>query len=266
MRWKEVLGDPSIRFAIGKSLRANGRRRCFVITSVRGECFLRSKKCIEPYLMDIHMNYIIKKHFTFIHTQTERDTEFNFYLEENAQLDCFILAADANLQQLTINIYLQGRNARASYKQLVMLNDATQYQITATQYHQAPDTHSSVIIKSTLAGQSQFTFEGLINIEKNAPRSRAVLNNKNILLSAHARAVAKPQLEVIPSDVQCKHGSAISRLDNNHLLYLQSRGMGEQAARRLLLEGFASDMLEVVDEKRRVDIVKKFVDLYDEKN
>lgn len=203
------------------------------------------------------MNLTVTDHHTFIHTQTEHDTEFNFYLKENAQLDCFILAADANVQPLTINIYLQGRNARASCKHLVMMSDTAQYKITTTQYHQAPDTQSSVIIKSLLTGKSQFTFEGRITIEKNASRSRAVLNNKNILLSAHARAVAKPQLEVIPSDVQCKHGSAISRLDKNHLLYLQSRGISEQAARRLLLEGFVRDMLEVVKSEKKEQILLK---------
>lgn len=202
------------------------------------------------------MNFNIEKELTFIHAFTQEDTNYNFYLAENAQLNCFFLA-DQGSQPLEINIYLQGRNARAICKQLVLLSGEQSATIKTTQHHQAPNTQSEVIIKSILADSSRLEFSGLIAVSKEGKGTQAVLTNKNILLSSLARAVSEPQLEVQTNDVQCKHGSAVSRLDQNHILYLQSRGMCETGAKQLLLEGFMSDVVKMMGDENKEQILLK---------
>ena len=53
-----------------------------------------------------------------------------------------------------------------------------------------------------------------------------------------------PQLEILADDVKCKHGSTTGQLDRGALFYLRSRGIGEAAARSLLIYAFASDVVE----------------------
>jgi Fe-S cluster assembly protein SufD len=53
-----------------------------------------------------------------------------------------------------------------------------------------------------------------------------------------------PQLEIFADDVKCKHGTAVGHLDAEALFYLRSRGLGEEAARNLMVYGFASEITD----------------------
>ena len=56
----------------------------------------------------------------------------------------------------------------------------------------------------------------------------------------HARIVAKPQLEIYADDVKCTHGATVGQMDDEAILYMRQRGLSEQQARRLQMEGFVA--------------------------
>ena len=64
-----------------------------------------------------------------------------------------------------------------------------------------------------------------------------------LLLSDHARAISVPNIEVLTHEVQCGHGSAIGRLDEEQLWYLQARGLSPNQAEQMLINGFFNDVL-----------------------
>src|SRR5436190_1119631 len=78
-------------------------------------------------------------------------------------------------------------------------------------------------IKSVLFDESRLYCENLIRIEKDAQKVVASEQNKNLLIGEKSRVVSIPKLEVEANDVSCQHGAAISKLNNDHLFYLQSR-------------------------------------------
>ena len=86
-------------------------------------------------------------------------------------------------------------------------------------------------------------FVGRIYVAKDAQKTDAQQTNKNLLLSRHALVHSVPQLEILADDVKCKHGSTTGQLDPAALFYLRSRGIGEDAARSLLVYAFASDVV-----------------------
>ena len=70
--------------------------------------------------------------------------------------------------------------------------------------------------------------------------------NKNLLLSDRAEADTRPRLEIYADDVKCTHGAAVGQLDEDAVFYLRSRGIDEQAARRVLVDAFIQEMIDRV--------------------
>ncbi len=66
-------------------------------------------------------------------------------------------------------------------------------------------------------------------------------------MSNEATVNTNPQLEIFADDVKCSHGCTIGRLDEEALFYLRARGVGEKAARALLLYAFAGEILEKIE-------------------
>ena len=78
----------------------------------------------------------------------------------------------------------------------------------------------------------------MIHVAKTAQHTIADQINKNIMLSSTAKAIAVPQLEIETNDVCCKHGAAISDLNDEHFFYLQSRGLDKDQTKQMLVSGF----------------------------
>jgi Fe-S cluster assembly protein SufD len=70
--------------------------------------------------------------------------------------------------------------------------------------------------------------------------------NKNLLLSERAEVDTRPRLEILTDDVQCSHGAAVGRLDEDALHYLRARGIPYEVARGMLIFAFANEMVELI--------------------
>ena len=83
-------------------------------------------------------------------------------------------------------------------------------------------------------------------MDPDAQQTNAFQQNNNLLLSDKASVNSKPQLEIFADDVKCSHGSTVGQLSKEAMFYLQSRGIGEQKARALLVNAFAFDVTEKI--------------------
>jgi Fe-S cluster assembly protein SufD len=121
--------------------------------------------------------------------------------------------------------------------------------------HQHTDTHTWVdharphcttreLYKGVVDGHAHGVFVGRILVRKDAQKTDAQQSNKNLILSRDALVDSVPQLEILADDVKCKHGSTTGQIDPQALFYLRSRGIGEEAARALLVYAFASEVVQ----------------------
>lgn len=124
------------------------------------------------------------------------------------------------------------------------------FSLVTTQKHLAPDTKSSLLIKSVLRNTSQLNYSGTILIEKQAQRSNASLENRNLLVGDHSSAETKPFLEILANDVQCHHSATTAPINPDHIAYLCSRGISATNAEQLLIEGFLKDIEEKIKNTR----------------
>jgi Fe-S cluster assembly protein SufD len=112
--------------------------------------------------------------------------------------------------------------------------------------HAVPHCTSRQLYKGIVDGRARGVFVGRVYVAKDAQKTDAQQTNKNLLLSRQALVHSVPQLEILADDVKCKHGSTTGQLDPTALFYLRSRGIGEDAARSLLVYAFASDVVSRV--------------------
>ena len=113
--------------------------------------------------------------------------------------------------------------------------------------HNAPHCVSREHYKGVLGDHGHAVFHGRIVVQPDAQKTDSVQNNQNLLLSADAEVDTKPQLEIYADDVKCAHGATVGQLDEAAVFYLMSRGIDRQAARRMLTQAFAADVLNRIE-------------------
>ena len=111
-------------------------------------------------------------------------------------------------------------------------------------HHEGPHCNSRQLVKGILGDKSTGVFRGLANVYKNAEKTDAQQSNKNLLLSPKARMNSIPQLKIYENDVKCTHGSTMGQIDEDSLFYLQSRGINRKDAAKLMVSGFANEVVE----------------------
>lgn len=104
--------------------------------------------------------------------------------------------------------------------------------------HQAPHTQANTVLKGVAFDQSRIRLLGRIIIEENCGDSHSFLEERILLLSDQAKAEAVPELEILTDDVKCSHAASISQIPQEHLFYLQSRGLTLAQSQQLIIDGF----------------------------
>lgn len=113
--------------------------------------------------------------------------------------------------------------------------------------HAMPHCESHQLYKGILNQNASGVFNGKILVKRDAQKTNAYQSSKNLILGNQASVNAKPQLEIFADDVKCSHGSSTGKIDQDALFYLRCRGISENSARRLLLDAFASEVLDTIE-------------------
>jgi Fe-S cluster assembly protein SufD len=108
---------------------------------------------------------------------------------------------------------------------------------------EGPDGELDQLHKVVADGAGRSVFNGAVQVPQPAQQTNAAQLSRSLLLSERARVDTKPELEIVADDVKCAHGATVSRLQQNELFYLQSRGIGADQAARLLLRGYCEEVL-----------------------
>ena len=113
--------------------------------------------------------------------------------------------------------------------------------------HAKPNCFSNELFKGIVADTATGVFNGKVLVRQDAQKTNAYQSSKSILLGRRARIFAKPELVIYADDVKCSHGATTGQLDDEALFYLRSRGLRPDAARLLLLEAFARDVIDLIE-------------------
>jgi Fe-S cluster assembly protein SufD len=115
------------------------------------------------------------------------------------------------------------------------------------QEHIAPNTTSDFAFKGALRDRARAVWRGMIKVEKDAQKTNAYQENRNLILSERAHADSIPGLEIEANDVRCTHGATISPVNRDELFYAMARGISRGEAERLIVRGFFTDVLNRIE-------------------
>lgn len=149
-----------------------------------------------------------------------------------------------DLGRLDIGVTLEGDGASSEVVGLFFGEGAQILDYRVVIDHVGRSTSSDVFLKGALEDHSQSVFTGLLRIEKDAQKTSTFETNRNLVLSENAKANSVPNLEILCDDVICGHASSVGPLEEDHLYYLQSRGLHRERAERLLIRGFFAEVID----------------------
>ena len=176
-------------------------------------------------------------HFASHHARVERD----------AELDWVTGGFGSKKGKVRIQNDLAGQGATSRVTGAYFTDGDQHLDYDTFQEHIAPSTTSDFAFKGALRDTSTAVWRGMIRVERDAQKTNAYQENRNLMLSPTTHAVPIPGLEILANDVRCTHGATVGRVDREQLFYLMSRGLPRPEAERLIVRGFFEDVLARVE-------------------
>jgi Fe-S cluster assembly protein SufD len=162
----------------------------------------------------------------------------------DGRLDWVALGFGSARGRVRMDTRLAGEGADARVTGAYATHGRQHIDFDTTQEHAAPNTTSDLAFRGVLQGRSTAVWKGNIIVDPGAQKTDAFQESRNLLISKRAHADAIPGLEIQANDVRCTHAAAVAQVDPEQLFYLRSRGLPEEVAKRLVIEGFLSALVE----------------------
>jgi len=145
---------------------------------------------------------------------------------------------------------LKGNGSSAEFNGVYFMSDKQHVDLDTLTHHIGLSTGGDLLLKGALRDSGRAVFQGMIKIDPSGQQTNSYLKNENLLLSDRARADSIPSLEIDANDVRASHGATVSRVDEEYIFYLQSRGIPRSTAVRMIVEGFFSSIFDRMSQER----------------
>lgn len=166
--------------------------------------------------------------------------------EASSSFNSFAVTFGGSLVRNDLNSVLGGEYAETSLNGLYLAEGKRHIDNHTVIDHAVPHCSSNELYKGILDDKGRGVFNGKVIVRKDAQKTQAYQSNKNLLLSRQAKIDTKPQLEIFADDVKCSHGATVGQLNEEAVFYLQSRGIGIETAQSILINAFASDVIDLI--------------------
>ena len=183
------------------------------------------------------------------------ENNFKFTRVDQKDNSFYKLTSFSNSSLLAANdvkVCLNGKNSECDLKGLYFTTLNSQFNTHVVVEHNVPYTKSNQYFKGILSDNSRAVFSGKIYVERDAQKSYAEQKDLNLVMSKGAEIDTKPGLEIYADDVECYHGATAGHVDESTLYYMMTRGIDKKSATQMLVNGFATEIInEITDEKLR---------------
>jgi len=157
-----------------------------------------------------------------------------------------VLSLNGGTIRNNTNMIMEAEGNEAHMYGLYLLKGKTHVDNHTLVDNTMPNCFSNELYKGVIDDSATGVFSGKIYVRPDAQKTNAYQSNNNILLSDNASVNSKPQLEIYADDVKCSHGCTVGRLDEEALFYLRARGISKEHAQAMLLQAFASNIVEQI--------------------
>ncbi len=168
----------------------------------------------------------------------------HFELATKAELNSTLVGFGSQMSRVDVDVTHAGEHAFAKLNAIYLLDGKELFDLHSTIEHVAANGTTEENVRGIVADNSRAVFNGRIHIHRDAQKTLAELNNRNLLMSDRAEINTKPELEIYADDVRCAHGATIAEIDKKALYYMQSRGVSRAQAQIMLNFGFINELVD----------------------
>ncbi|MCR2809851.1 MULTISPECIES: Fe-S cluster assembly protein SufD [unclassified Microbacterium] len=245
-----VVVDITGNGADGRSARAHAHLIIEAAPNARGVVLLRHRG--EAHFAE-NVEIIVRDgaHLTVITVQEWSDASVHAAshqarVDRDATLRHIVVSFGGGLVRINPSVELAGPGSQGQLYGLSYSDSGQHLESQVYLFHKGRDTRGDVLYKGALQGAgARSVWIGDVLIGPDAVGTDSYEANRNLVLTDGARAESIPNLEIETGDIRgAGHASATGRFDDEQLFYLQSRGISEQEARRLVVIGFLSDIVQ----------------------
>jgi Fe-S cluster assembly protein SufB len=155
---------------------------------------------------------------------------------------------DGNLgSRLTMKypaVYMMEPGARGEILSIAFASHGQHQDAGAKLVHCAPDTSGRIVSKSISKNGGRASYRGLVKVQRGAERSKSNVVCDALILDPKSRSDTYPYIEVDEQNVQLGHEASVSRISEEQLFYLQSRGLSEAEASTMIVSGFIEPLVK----------------------
>ena len=168
-------------------------------------------------------------------------------VDRDAELDWVAGGFGSRKGKVTIENRLAGQGATSRVTGAYFADGDQHLDYDTLQEHEAPHTTSDFAFKGVLRDRATSVWRGMIKVERDAQRTNAYQENRNLLLSPEAHADSIPGLEILANDVRCTHGATVSQVNRDELFYCMARGLSREEATLLIVRGFYQEIFDRIE-------------------
>jgi Fe-S cluster assembly protein SufD len=207
----------------------------------------------SPFILEnTHINLESGSTFHYLRSQqfSGNTSTFTFTsadLKANSSLNWFSSDLGGKDNHSETKVHLVDHNASAKMTEIFLGRQEQYFNKDFTVYHHASDTKSLVTAKGTLNDKSRSMIQGSIHIGPDIKSVKTYLSEKVLLLSKESSAFNIPRLDIYSNKVKAGHACTISDINSDTIFYLMTRGLTKLQAEHLIVHGFLSQALHVIE-------------------
>jgi len=166
------------------------------------------------------------------------------YAYENAIMEWVDGNIGSKLTMKYPSIYLMGEGAHGEVLSLAFAGDGQHQDAGGKIIHVAPNTSSAIVSKSVSRGSGRTSYRGLLKVYEGAENTTATVRCDALLLDEASRSDTYPTMEIDEERVNIGHEASVSKLGEEQLFYLMSRGITEEDAAKMVVNGFVEPIVK----------------------
>ncbi len=139
---------------------------------------------------------------------------------------------------------LVGEGSETYLYGVMMANEDQHLDSDISTTHIGPHTTDEMLARGVVLDRARGVFRGVIDMRGGCRKAKGSLHERCLMVGEDAKADAVPEMEITENDVKAAHSASVGELDEDQLLYMQSRGISREQARRLIILGFFEPLLK----------------------
>jgi len=167
-----------------------------------------------------------------------------------AEAEAHVAWIDGNIgSRLTMkypSVYLMGPKASGEVLSVAYAGSGQHQDAGAKMVHAAPETTSTIVSKSISKDGGLSTYRGLVRVEEGAKHAKSFVRCDALILDEESTSETKPYMEVEERDAQIGHEATVSKVGEDQLFYLMSRGLSESQAMSMIVNGFIEPVVRTL--------------------